>query len=170
MTGPIENADELLAHVAAGRLDDLTPAQVAALDAHLHAHPTAAQRLANVVPAPDSRLAGAIPAPTETQWDQAWKRIESATPTRLPLPRETHRVFRLWRTVADVAACLLLVVLWRSSVSPSDAAWEMRLSDDVVVHELEVFGDASAFVAYAEDGSGTATIWVFEDGAEPEGA
>lgn len=169
MTTPTENFDELLDRVSAGQLDALTPEQVAALEAHLNATPAAAQRLAGVVPAPDPRLTSA-PSPSEADWDRVWERVDWAEAAPLPARPALGRVFRLWRPLAAAAACLLLVVVWRTMLSPAVPSWELRLSDDVVVHELEVFEDASAFVAYADDESGTAVIWVFEEDEDEQGA
>lgn len=169
MTKPIDNLDELLARVADGRLDDLTPEQVAALEAHLDATPPAADRLAGVTPTPDPQLTAAPPTPSETEWNGIWQRIDSAIPMRGPTPTVIARVIRLWRPLAAAAACLLLLlVLWR--LAPSTPSWEIHLSNDVVVHELEVFGNSSAFVAYSDDDDGSAMIWVFEEDEDSQGA
>ena len=170
MTTPDGNPDELLAQVAGGRLDELTPEQVAALEAHLNATPAAAERLADVVPASDPGMSHMPAPPSATEWDELWERVDSALPVRKSAPREVGRVIRLWEPLAAVAACLLLMILWRAGPAPAQPAWEMRLSDHVVVHELEVFGDASSFVAYSDDDSGTAVIWVIEEGEEQQGA
>jgi hypothetical protein len=170
MTTTSDNFDELLARVAEGRLDDLTPEQVAALAAHLDATPMAAQRLADIVAVTDPRLAGAPPSPPEAEWGRVWQGIDSAAATHASRPRGSTRALRLWQAVTAVAACLLLVVLWRSVNPPTEASWQMRLSDDVVVHEVEVFGDASSFIAYSEDGSGSAVIWVLEEDEQEQGA
>jgi hypothetical protein len=170
MTTPTENFDELLDRVRAGRLDDLTTEQVAALEAHLNGTPAAAGRLADVMPVPDPRLTAAAPLPSAADWDNVWERIDSGKARRLPARHALGRVFRLWQPLAAAAACLLLLVVWRTMLSPAEPPWQLRLSDEVVVHELEVSGDASAFVAYADDGSGTAVIWVFEEDESEQGA
>ncbi len=157
-----DNFDELLDRVAAGRLDDLTPEQVAALEAHLNATPVAAERLADMVPEVDPRLAARVSTPTDAEWDEVWQQVDSAALSREPTARTLGRVIRLWRPLAAAAACLLLLVLWRAAPSPADAAWELQLSDNVIVHELEVFGDSSAFIAYSDE-DGSAVIWVFEE-------
>jgi hypothetical protein len=170
MTTPIENFDRLLDRVSAGQLDDLTPEEVAALEAHLNTTPAAAQRLADAVPTPDPRLTFAVPSPSDADWDRVWERIHSAEAAPLAPRHAVRRVFRLWQPLAAAAACLLMIIIWRTMLSPAKPSWELRLSDDVVVHELDVSGDASAFVAYADDGSGTAVIWVFEEDENDQGA
>jgi hypothetical protein len=169
MTTPMDNLDELLACVAEGRLDDLTPEQVAALEEHLNAMPAAAERLAGIVPAAEPQLRDTA-APSAAEWNDVWERIESATAPGETRSRVIGRAAWLWRTVTAAAACLLLVVVWRIGASATEPAWEIQLSDHVLVHELEVFGDASSFVAYAEDGSGSAVIWVFEEDQQQPGA
>jgi hypothetical protein len=167
MTTPSDNLDELLDRVRAGRLDELTPEQVAALEAHLDATPTAAERLANVIPEPDPHLSAPVSSPTEDQWNAIWERVESAASSPRSPRRPVSRVLRFWSPLAAAAACLLLVVVWRLSAPP---AWEMHLSEHVVVHELEVFGNSSAFVAYSDDDDGSAMIWVFEEDEDNQGA
>jgi hypothetical protein len=169
MNASSHNPDELLARVADGQLDQLTPEQVAALEAHLNTTPAVADRLADVVPAPDPHLVPASSPPSEAEWDALWERVDSAGSAR-QTPNTIARVLRFWRPLAAVAACLLLVVLWRAVPWASEPSWKMQLSDDVVVHELEVFGDSSAFVAYSDDESGSAVIWIFEGDEQQEGA
>ena len=170
MTAPNNNVEKLLAQVAAGRLDDLTPEQVAVLEAHLNAAPAASERLASAAPPGDPQPTGAPPSPSETEWNRIWKRIDSAAVTRAPRPTRSMHTVRLWQAVTAVAACLLLVVVWRLASPPTAASWQMRLSNDVVVHEVEVFGDATSFIAYSEDGSGSAVIWVLEEDEQKQGA
>lgn len=167
MTTPSDNLDELLDRVCAGRLDELTPEQVAALEAHLDATPTAAERLANVLPEPDPHLSAAVSSPTEDEWNAVWERIESVTSTTQSPRRPLSRLLRIWSPLLAAAACVLLVVIWRLSAPP---AWKMQLSEDVVVHELEVFGNSTAFVAYSDDDDGSAMIWVFEENGDSQGA
>ncbi len=157
-----DNLDQLLDRVAAGRLDDLTPEQVAALETHLNATPAAAERLADMVPEVDLRLGARVSTPTDAEWDEVWQRVDSVALRRDPTARTLGRVIRLWRPLAAAAACLLLMVLWRAAPSSADAAWELRLSDNVIVHELEVFDGSSAFIAYSDE-DGSAVIWVFEE-------
>ena len=154
-----DNLDELLERVAAGRLDDLTPAQIAALERHLNAVLAAADRLAGVRPPRDPRLEIPVTGPVVDEWDAVWRAIEAgAVAQRLRTP---HRLIRLWQAFAAVAACLALGLLWRATGAGRQGA-AVELSNNVVVHELEVFGDASAYVAYAGDESGRAMIWVLE--------
>ena len=169
MSEPQHNLDELLARVADGHLDELTPEQVAALAAHLDTEPAEASRLADGVPAADATLNPALPSPSEAEWKHVWDGIESAAPNRATTARTIGHVFHTWRPLVAVAACVALLVLWR--LTPARvASWELQMSDNVVVHELEVFGDESAFVAYSDDEGGSAVIWVFEEDESPEGA
>jgi len=169
MTTPNDNLDHLLDRVVAGRLDELTPEQIDALEGHLSATPAAERRLADVVPEADPRLSAIAPVPTNADWDKVWQRVDSAAPTRVPTARAIGRTIRLWQPLAAAAACLLLMVLWRVAPLRTQPPWELQLSGDVVVHELEIFGGDSAFVAYSDD-DGSAVIWVFEEDESQGGA
>jgi hypothetical protein len=165
MTTSRDNFDELLDRVAAGRLDGLTPEQVAALEVHLNATPAAEERLADVVPAADPRLSVSTPVPTDAEWEDVWQRVDSARPTRASTARAIRRTIHLWRPLAALAACVALLLVWRWAPLSTGSDWPIALSADVEVLELEVFGDASAFVSYSDDGRGAAVIWVLDDGA-----
>ncbi len=169
MTTSRDNFDELLEQVAAGRLHGLTPEQVAALEVHLNATPAAEERLADVVPAADPRLSAIASMPTNADWNRIWQRVDSAAPTRESTARAIGRTIRLWQPLAAAAACLLLMILWRVAPLRTEPAWELQLSGSVVVHELEIFGGDSAFVAYSDD-DGSAVIWVFEEDESQGGA
>ena len=169
MTTPGENLDELLDRVAAGQLDELTSEQVAALEAHLNTTPGAAERLADIVPEADPRLSVIAPTPTDADWGEVWRRVDSAALTRESTARVIGRTIRLWQPLAAAAACLLLMILWRVAPLRTEPAWELQLSGSVVVHELEIFGGDSAFVAYSDD-DGSAVIWVFEEDESQGGA
>lgn len=170
MNAPEHNLDDLLARVADGRLDELTPEQVAALEAQLEADPGAAERLADVVPASEAVLSPEIPPPSNAEWEHVWDAIESALPARALAPRASRRMFHRWRPLVAVAACVALVVLWHLTPTEFGSPRPLRMSDHVVVHELEVFGDESAFVAYSDDDAGSAVIWVFESDETQGGA
>lgn len=155
------NLENLLATVADGRLDELSPDQVAALEEYLDASPDAAARLAAASPNPDPRLSPAAASPTTAEWDAVWDNVESASST--PNAQSgLQRLIRFWRPLSAAAACALLMLMWRGIPRSDDAAWPIQLSDQVVVHEIEVFGDADAFVDYG-DGGGGAMIWLLED-------
>ena len=164
MTTPNDNLDQLLDRVAAGRLDDLTPEQVAALEAHLNATP-AAEGLADVLPEADPRLSSTASMPTDAEWDEVWQQVDSAAAARGRTARAIRRAIRLWQPLAAVAACVALLLVWRWAPFTSGPEWPIELSADVEVLELEVFGDASAFVSYSDEGQGAAVIWVLDDGA-----
>jgi hypothetical protein len=169
MTETNHNLDALLALVADGRLDELTPEQVAALEEHLNARPEAVGRLENVVPEPDSLAGHAGPAPSEAEWEAVWDGIDAGCAVAGGSePRRIGRVITFWQPLVAVAACLLLIVFWRAM--PSRNRWPIELSDHVVVHDLEVFGDESAFIAYSDDNTGSAIIWVFDETEESKGA
>ncbi len=154
--------DKLLDRVAAGELDALRPDEIAALERHLNADPPAAAALADLTPAVEPALA-ATAAPTPAEWERVWDRIESAASTPAAGPHAAFRVIRFWQPLLAAAACLVLMFsLQTRSVAPRGAS-QIRLSDDVVVSELEVYDDADALVMYDDDGSGRAIIWVFED-------
>jgi hypothetical protein len=163
MTTPDENFDQLLDRLAGGRSDDLTPEQIDALEAHLNTTPAAAQRLADVVPEPDPRLGLAAPTPTEAEWSRVWRGVDSAARRRASSAGAIRRTIRFWQPLAALAACVALLLVWRWSPLAAAPEWPIALSSDVEVLELEVFGDASAFVSYSDDGQGAAMIWVLDD-------
>lgn len=165
MTTPADNLDELLDRVVAGRLDELTPEQAAALEAHLNATPAAAERLADVLPQVDQRLRVSTPVPTDAEWDQVWQRVDSAAAARGKTARTIRRTIRLWQPLTALAACVVLLLVWRWAPLSAGSDWPIALSADVEVLELEVFGDASAFVSYSDEGQGAAVIWVLDDDA-----
>ena len=98
-----------------------------------------------------------------------WERIDAAGAAPQPPAYVLRRAFRLWRPLAAAAACVALLLVWRAMSPAPQSSWSIELSEDVVVHEVEVFGDASAFVAYSEDG-GAAAIWVLEESNDQGGA
>jgi hypothetical protein len=165
MTTPADNVDDLLDRVAAGRLDDLTPAQVAGLEVHLNATPAAEERLTDVVPTADPRLSASTAVPSDAEWEDVWQRIDSARPARASTARAIKRTIRFWQPLAALAACVALLVAWRWGPFSTRSDWPIQLSSDVEVLELEVFGDASAFVSYSDDGQGVTVIWVLDDDA-----
>jgi len=188
MNASKHNLDELLTRVAEGRLDELTAEQVAALEVHLNDSPEAAAKLAERIPTPPAGPLAAEPAPpTEKEWDAVWNGIEAGEkknegepsvapdgapfpPSHLPTFPQAQRLARLWRPLSALAACVALFAAWHFATPTASADLEISLSDDVVIEEMEIFGDASAFVAYAGDGSGSAVIWILEDDEEQTGA
>ena len=166
MTGADDNLDELLEQVTAGQLDDLTPEQVAALEEYLNSTPEAENRFADVSAAVDPSLPVDQTAPSDADWEGVWQNIENSAQAAGP-SRFVRRTLRIWRGLTAVAACLALLIVWRMASGPAEAPWEMQLSDDVEVLELDVYDDGSAFVAYADDGS--AVIWVLDSDMMPEG-
>ena len=165
MTASHDNFDELLKQVAAGRLDGLTPEQVAALETHLNATPSAEERLAEVLPETDPRLSATTSMPTDAEWDQVWRRVDSAAAVGGKTARAIRRTIRLWQPLTALAACVALLLVWRWAPLSTGSDWPIALSADVEVLELEVFGDASAFVSYSDEGEGAAVIWVLDEGA-----
>ena len=98
MTGADDNLDKLLEQVAAGRLDDLTPEQVAALEEHLNSAPEAQDRLADTLASIESSLPVDRTMPSEADWEGVWQNIEIAGPVAAPSPF-VRRTFRIWRGV-----------------------------------------------------------------------
>ena len=166
---------ELMMRLLQGQLDELTPAQVAQLEAELNASDEAAARLADVLPPRDELVAAAHDTPSVAEWDAMFDRVATASaPTaervadsvRERRVRPPHAILRIWGTFAAAAACVGLAMVWRiMPTTPPQDAWELRLSDHVVVERLEVFDDATSFVNFVDD-DGTAVIWVFEPDGE----
>jgi|GEM_PF-1407464 len=178
MTDARENMEELLSRVAAGRLDDLTPEQIDALEVYLNDTPAAAEQLAEVRPATDAALGQDLPTPTSTEWENVWGNVEAGVETDSGAGANMHvapvsnrsiaKGARLWRPAAALAACVALMLVWRVTSKPADAGWEIKLSDHVVVHDLEIYDDGAGFIAFDDDGA--AMIWVFEANGSQEGA
>jgi hypothetical protein len=126
-----DNLNDLLAAVADGRLDALTPEQVARLEAHLNSDSAAAKALGAAqagAPAFDMQIS----VPTTQAWERVWRAIESATAVS-PIRKDTEarrvaplrRVFRLWQPLAAAAACVLMIGSWlllRGPVATPNAA------------------------------------------------
>jgi hypothetical protein len=153
----------LLAAAAAGDFAALTPQQAAVLEAHLNTCSPCAARLARSAPAADAWLIPAVGLPSEEDWDHVWEAIDAATQTRVQqawLARGA--VQRLWRPLLAAAACILMVVTWRSVPMSETQAWDLRLSEDVVVHEIETFGDLTSLVVHPAEDDGATVVWFLQ--------
>lgn len=151
-----EPHDPTRAALRTGELESLSDAQLAELEQRLATDPALAAELA------DTRPAELSPAelPTGAEWADVWAGIERGERAN---PRPLPRVVRLFPLMSAVAACIGLFFLLRTTPNGANGSgWEFELAQDVVVHEVEVFGDDSAFVSYAPDDDGPAIIWVFE--------
>ncbi len=172
MTRDAHDIQRLLQELELGRLDALSPDDVAALEQHLNADDQAAARLADRRPPRDERLSLPAAQPTAAEWDRMWQVVAGSATESAPLRKSTGRPRRWLRLVEGVtaaAACVALAALWHGGASTEALAaeWPMQLSENVEVESLEVFGDQTSFVLYPDDGSGQAVIWVIE---EPSGA
>jgi len=156
---------EWLEAALSGRMDDLTPEQMDAVQEWLARDAEAAREAAASVPAPPVQLPP-VPEPDPATWDVVYERIEAGlgtVPTAAgPTPRVVVAPYRLRtaRTLAAlgaVAACALLGLFWRLG---SRSEWTLELADHSVVLELDVSGPATSFVAYS---NGTAVILVLEE-------
>lgn len=165
MTRKRINPDELLARAEQGALDDLSPAEIEALEAYVNADPSAAARLAPVTPTVEPALAE-VSGPSAAEWARVWAGIDAACSRAAQAGRARRgprRWLRVWEAVTAAAACVALAVLWRSGASVEDGGWPLQLSNNVEIESVEVYGDETSFVVYADDGSGRAVIWVLED-------
>ena len=156
--------EQLLAFAATGGFDALTPQQTAALEAHLNTCSPCAARLARSAPAADVRLTPAVELPSEEGWDRVWEAIDAARQTRVRQAwSASGAVQRLWRPLLAAAACILMVVMWRSAPMSETQTWELKLSDNVVVHEIETFGDLTSLVVYPAEDDGATVVWFLEN-------
>jgi len=153
-----------LAAAATGDFAALTPQQVAALEAHLSACSCCATHLARSAPAADVRLIPAVELPSEKGWDRVWEAIDAARQTRARQAWPARGVIqRLWRPLLAAAACILMVVMWRSAPMSETQTWELKLSDNVVVHEIETFGDLTSLVVHPAEDDGATVVWFLEN-------
>ena len=160
MTQLCENLSETLEAVAAGRFDSVAPERMDALEIHLNECADCAGRLAEVRPEPDPSLRVDIATPSAAQWDDVWKRVApDARPAQRP-PR-IRKSYPFWSTIAAVAACFVMAVVWRFGKAPADTGWDLQLAVDVEVVEVEVFGDATPFILSGDDGG--SIIWVLDE-------
>ncbi len=171
MSARPENLDEALQAVMAGDLDALRPDQVAQLETLLNEEPAMAARLANRLAAPDALLADALAqaergaVPSAAVWEQAWERIDAAAPAMpATVGRRRALVIRLWKPLAAVAACLLMVAVWKISLAtPQAEDWPMRLATDVQIDQLEVSEGSTPFIISDGAEHPVQIIWVLED-------
>jgi hypothetical protein len=163
MTDACEQLEPILRLAAAGDFDALAPAQVAALETHVNTCPRCTARLAEHVPEPDADLAPPVQMPSDHQWNQVWDEIQAA-PDNVSGRGSPGiaRLRRLWQPLVAAAACLFMIVMWRSALPAAESTWNLQLSDNVVVHEIETFGDVTSLVVYGDD-NGAAVIWMLED-------
>lgn len=170
-----EQLARLLERVASGDLLDCTPEQIDELEALLNRDPAAADRLADV--RPTGTRPEPLPTPDEPTWDAMFARIEQAVAGGRPAgdrsggdvdagsggARPTVLGSGLWRTLGVAAAALVLAVIWRLGprTHQSPNTWDLRLASDVSVEDVEVYDDATSFVAFSDDGS--QVIWVIDN-------
>ena len=163
MNRACETVRDALQAVESGRLDGLSNAQVSSLESHLEDCAACAARLSGAKPPMESSRFAPPAGPSDAEWGAVWDGIESASATTGSRPVRTQLRFvrRFWSVGAAAAALLLAVGLWRVGGLPG-SNHTMQLSSNVEVHEIEVFGDATTFVAL-DDSGGAAMIWVVQD-------
>jgi hypothetical protein len=165
--------ETLFAQLAAGRLDELTPQQISALEAAIHESPELADRLAAIAPPGDAGLQAPAATPSRAEWARTWNAIEesfASRPSAQPAP--AGRIYTLGRAAAAVAACIGLVVLWRSLpfTPATSSGWELAASNDTEILELEVFDGRSATLHFADDDSGAVGISIGDPDDSDTGA
>lgn len=164
-----ENLDALLAAAAAGRLEALTPEQVERLAAHLDANPAAAAKVGAMRPAASPSLTTPVVLPTPRQWQEVWDRIEQATSTTRRQPESGRsatgtraaRILRIWRPIAAVAACVVLLVSW-SLQSGGTPTPRLRPAVGNSVNALDAPGGA----ILVSDGDGWLIVMTGDEGAD----
>ena len=163
MNRACETIRAALQAVETGRLDALSDAQVSSLESHLEECAACAARLSGAKPPMDSSKRAPPAGPSDAEWSAVWEGIENASATTDLQPKRSRStiVLRFWPVGAAAAALMLAVGLWRVGHLPGSRP-SMQLSSHVEVHEIEVFGDATTFVALDDDG-GAAMIWVVQD-------
>jgi anti-sigma factor RsiW len=164
MSERCQQLEGLLAAAARGDFDAMTPEQVAALEAHLNTCSPCAARLARSTPVADVRVAPAVQPPSEEGWDRVWEAIEAERQTGVRQAGPARgAVHWLWRPLLAAAACILMVVIWRSVPMSETQTWELKLSDNVVVHEIETFGDLTSLVVYPAEDDEPTVVWFLEN-------
>lgn len=170
MSSEADNLDQALKALQAGDLDALTPEQMDRLEGLLNSRPQLADTLTGRLAAPDARLRAALDdeaadaGPSAPEWERAWNRISTSSGAASTSRRATGRFWRLWAPLTAAAACLLMAASWWGSALPAGPQpWPMKLATEVEINELEVYGNATAFVVSAGGESGVGIIWVLEE-------
>lgn len=146
--------------LAAGWLDSLSPEQIARLETHLNANPTAADQLADRTPTVEPVLHTGVEHPPAEAWESVWENIESATARPITwLPR----LLRLWQPLAAVAACLLMVGIWYFNREAAPAPWPVEWAREMEINDLQVFEGSMPFVLSAGNDGTISMIWVIEN-------
>jgi hypothetical protein len=155
--------------IAGGELDRLTPADIARLercdDSELSA---IADRSARVSHDP---LVAAVAQPGAAEWARMWSVIDARSQATRRDSRKSG-IIQIYRAAMAVAACAALAVcLIRGGGSADEAplAWDLQLSGDVDVLELEAFGSTVSAVDLVNDESGAAIISLFDDSDDADG-
>jgi hypothetical protein len=169
-----QGLQDLIAALAEGRFDVLSPDEVAALEAHLNECGACAARLATARAAPPDAGYPEPPAgPEAGVWDAVWNRIDKAAMDSRPVGLSGGRArwLRSWGAISAAAAILLATAIWHLVPLRPAPAWEFRLAGahDVEIESLEVFGEATTFVLNTDDDVGTSIIWVMEENGETSG-
>ena len=148
-----------------GRLDDLSPAQLARLEAYLNEDAPAAASLAEQVPPVTPELQNAVPLPSAEDWQQVWHRIAAATAPAQARPQRPL-VLRLWPPVAAAAAvCLLTVGVWTFTRPSPGADWPVEWAHEVEVNALELPAGGTPLVLAAGSEDTIPVIWVIDEGS-----
>ncbi len=154
----------LIAAVAKGRLDTLSPVDVAALSELLNADDTLAAQVAAMPARQQSWSEPAVATPSGAEWDRVWAGVSSevgaaASPSRGVARPATMRAWSL-RPFAAAAVCVLMVsVLTRFRPALANPPLELDRASEIAT--LDVSDDCSAFVVDCED-SGP-IVWVVEN-------
>lgn len=166
---PTDNLKAQIDAIDFGNIDAISPEQIAELETALNAHEAGVSHLADRLAKPDPRLASALDAaerpamPPPEAWDRMWDRITAETGRHQHAPAAPHRIVRLWRPAAAVAACLFLATAWwlQTPTTASDP-WPVTLATNVEIEQVESFGDTMPLVMSVGD-EGMPVIWVVED-------
>jgi hypothetical protein len=178
MSSQRHDIEALFAQLEAGRLDELSVEQVAALEAAVNDSPALSQRLASVRTPADRLLQARATAPTGADWERTWSAIESSFASQRNVrPAPTGRIYTLGRAAAAAAACVALLVLWRAlplstttTTTTDSGGWALAVSDDTEILELEVYDGRSATLHFAGDGSGVVAISIGDPDDSDTGA
>lgn len=160
MSATRQDMERLLTLVREGRLDDLTPGQVADLEAWLRTGPAEEGRIAGIRLPADPGLHMPVPEPTEAEWERVWAQVERAAAPRAVLRLRPGRV---WQALTAVAACVLLAASWYALRPPgAGQTWALRPSRDVRIDSLELYGDTTVLVDTTAENGGLPVIWVLD--------
>jgi len=158
----MENALRLLEQ---GRVDDIAPEMMDALEILLNESPEAAGRLEDRPVAEGVAMALPEADVSGEAWEAAWARIESQTDAMRASERRVQRpIWSRWAARLSVAAAIGLAATGSFFFSNRDGGGiALAGPGDALIESVEVFDDSMSFIHSAVDDDDVSIVWVMEE-------